>query len=413
MSALARLLHKEGCKVSGSDSTKSATTELLAKEEINVNFCTNLPAVERAETIVVSSAIPNDNEELVYAKKLGKKIMGRGELLGKIASKYHNVIAVSGAHGKTTTTALIASIFESAGKQPTVHIGGLLCEYDSNLILGKQDYFITEACEYKDNFLYLKPTFGVVLNVEAEHLDYFKTFEGVKCSFKRFVSQCEYCIAPSGFGGNLPKFSAKCIKEDECGLHLKLYREGKFYAKVDCGLFGLHNVTNIIAAVDCADYFRVSKEVVVQGLKAFKGVKRRYEQYRLGKGKVIFDYAHHPTEIVKSIEVTRRYCKGRLTVIFQPHTYSRTKMLFNDFVNCFGSKVDNMIVFKTYSAREPYDFQGDAKRLCEVLSLSRDCKFSEDYTLLETIKSSLAQDDIVLVLGAGDFYDKVNFNILD
>lgn len=413
MSALARLLLNEGHYVAGSDITESKLTEDLQSEGIKVNYQANLEDISIADIVVVNSAISENNEELCEAKRLHKIVVGRGELLGLIAKKYKNVIAISGAHGKTTTTALIASIFRKAGVNPTVHIGGVLTGDNSNLILGDKDYFITEACEYKDNFLYLKPTFGVVLNVEPEHLDYFKCFEGVKRSFRQFITQCEYSLAPVEFGGNKLNYSAHNVSQDENGLHFDCYHDNDFYAKLDCKIYGLHNVQNLLTAVQVANYFNIAKDAVIDGLAEYRGVKRRYEIYKLGKGKLIFDYAHHPTEIKKSILTTQNFCQGRLIVVFQPHTYSRTKMLFHDFVEAFDCGLDKAIIFKTYSAREKYDAVGDAKRLFNDLKDKIDCEYSEDYRLLEKLKLILKDNDIVLVLGAGDFYDKVDFNIFD
>ena len=406
MSALACLLQEFGEEVAGSDACANETVHNLLVRGIPVTIGADYTKVHDADIVVVSSAIPVDNEELVLATKLNKKIISRGELLGEISRRYENVIAVSGAHGKTTTTALIASIFRKLN--PTVHIGGILCENNSNFILGDKKYFITEACEYKDNFLYLKPSLGVVLNVEAEHLDYFKSFEGVKMSFNRFINNCENCIVLSDDESLKLEFCAVNIVQDEKGLHFDCYHEGGYLGAVSCPVYGVHNVQNILTAIQVAVHYGISFKDIAEGLKAFKGVKRRFEKYNLGKGSLIFDYAHHPTEIEKSIATAKGFCKGELVVIFQPHTYSRTKALYSDFLTCL-KKADKVVVFKTYSAREDYDYYGDAKRLAEGLA----CEYSEDYGVLDYLKHNIREDDVVLVLGAGDFYDKVDRNKLE
>lgn len=412
MSALAWLIKMQGYEVSGYDAVKSEITNRLASEDIRVDFQANFKALKDVDIVVISSAIPEDNEQVTYAKSLNKEILTRGQLLGQVASEYQNVIAVSGAHGKTTTTALIASIFMQAGKKPTVHIGGLLCENNSNLVIGEKGVFITEACEYKDNFLQLYATFGIVLNVEAEHLDYFKTFEGVKCSFRRFLSQCDNFIAPTEFGGKSLKFVCENAVEDENGLTLNVKKGGEFFGSVFCPVHGEHNIQNILTSIETADFFGIEKDDIVKGLANYRGVKRRFEKHKFpNNAKLIFDYAHHPTEIEKSIKTVKNFCKGRLIVLFQPHTYSRTKLLFSDFIRVL-SGVDKVIVFMTYSARETYDELGDAKTLYYVLREKVDCEYSEDFDLLSSLKHSLRPQDILLVLGAGDFYDRCNFSSL-
>lgn len=408
MSALALLLKQDGQKVVGYDSTPSELTKRLEGQGIRIYYNEILTPLNHADIIVVSSAIKEDDKVLLYAKSLHKKIMTRGELLGQISKDYKNVIAISGAHGKTTTTALISSIFIAAGLNPTVHIGGLLCEQNSNVIAGTKDFFITEACEYKDNFLYLNPTLSVVLNVEAEHLDYFKTFENVQKSFLQFIKQSKNTIAPPPYSKEESYFSFKNYKEDISGLKFDCYYNDSFFIKIKCNLHGLHNVKNILTAIEVANFFGVRKKDIQKGIAYFKGVKRRFEKHRFYNGStLIFDYAHHPTEIERVLATVKSICKGRLYVIFQPHTYSRTKLFFSDFVNCF-KRADEVMIFKTYPAREPYDENGDAKRLYEVLSSFTRVSYSEDYNILTSF-GDLKENDVVLVLGAGDFYDKCKF----
>ena len=184
MSALAVFLKKEGNDVSGSDSNPE--NHILYENGISVFNKANLKKIEECDVVTFSSAIKEDNEDLKYAKHLGKKILSRGELLGEISKKYKNVIAVAGSHGKTTTTALIYNVLKMAGKNPTLHLGGILKEENSNFVIGDKEYFVTEACEYCDNFLFLKPTISVVTNIEPEHLDYFKTFENIKKAFEKY-----------------------------------------------------------------------------------------------------------------------------------------------------------------------------------------------------------------------------------
>lgn len=410
MSALALLLKHNGNEVAGYDAVKSEITHKLEQQGINVNYIDDFSQMQGSDVVVVSSAISQEDKGVLYAKSLGLQLISRGELLGRISRKYENVIAVSGAHGKTTTTALIAKIFKTAKLNPTVHIGGILAEEKSNLVVGDKHFFITEACEYKDNFLYLNPTFGVVLNVEAEHLDYFKTFENVKKSFRQFISQSQNYIAPYEFSGKRSLFSFENYSEDIKGMQFDCFKNGEKYLTIKSNLHGKHNLQNILTAVEVSDFYGVDKQYIQQGLANFKGVQRRFEKYEFTNGStLIFDYAHHPTEIKKVVTTVRNICKGKLVVVFQPHTYSRTKAFFSDFVECLKF-ADKAIIFKTYSARELFDMEGDAFRLYEVLKGEMSCQYSEDYHLLNAM-NDLEKDDVVLVLGAGDFYDKCDLTI--
>lgn len=410
MSSLALLLKHNGNEVAGYDAVKSEITHKLEQQGINVKYIDDFSQMQGSDVVVVSSAISQEDKGVLYAKGLGLQLISRGELLGRISREYENVIAVSGAHGKTTTTALIAKIFKTARLNPTVHIGGILAEEKSNLVLGDKKFFITEACEYKDNFLYLNPTFGVVLNVEAEHLDYFKTFENVKKSFRQFISQSQNYIAPYEFSGKRSLFSFANYSEGIKGMQFDCFKNGKKYLTIKSNLHGKHNLQNILTAIEVADFFGVDKQYIQQALAEFKGVQRRFEKHEFTNGSMlIFDYAHHPTEIKKVVSTVRNICKGKLIVVFQPHTYSRTKAFFSDFIECLNF-ADEAVIFKTYSAREQFDAEGDAYRLYEVLKEKIPCQYSEDYHLLNSI-GNLGKEDVVLVLGAGDFYDKCDLII--
>ncbi len=413
MSVLSRLMKVDGYCIGGSDCCRSVMTEKLKKLGIDVFYKSNIQAIKNAKHIVVSSAIPSDNEELCLAYQLNKPIFSRGEFLGKIAKKYQNVIAVSGAHGKTTTTALIAEIFYKAGLNPTVHIGGVMKMCKDNMIEGGKDFFITEACEYKDNFLYLKPTYSVVLNIEAEHLDYFKTFSNVKKSFQKFVDNSQNFVAKQGLFKNGFKigkdYDYSEFYEDLTGISFNCLKNNETYLKIQSTLHGRHNVDNILSAIAVAGHFGISKDIIETSIKDFQGVERRFEHHEFyNRSTLIFDYAHHPTEIKCVIQTVRQLCKGKLIVLFQPHTYSRTIKLFPEFLKCFKG-ADRIVIFKTYSAREKFNKQGCAKNLYNQLKKIYECKYSQNFNILKSLKNEVKEGDCVLVLGAGDFYDKCRF----
>lgn len=401
MSALAILSKKSGKVVGGSDINRNVS--LLQKEDIDVDFEPNFDSIKNSKLIVVSSAISDSDEQVVYARSIKKKILTRGEFLGRLARGYKNIIAVAGAHGKTTTTGLVYSIFKSAGKNPTVHIGGILRDTKTNYVFGGDEFFITEACEYKNNFLNLAPTLSVVLNVESEHLDFFKNFENVEKAFKTFVSNSKFAITCDGFGDFKKHFSYQNFSDGELCCEFDVFEDSNFYGHIKTHLHGRHNAENILYALEVGRFFNLDKEKILEGVSNFQGIERRQEEYHFKRGKIIYDYAHHPTEILKSITDLRERFDGKIIVLFQPHTYSRTKNFLADFVSVL-KKADEVVIFKTYSARESFDEHGDAKRIYEELKDVLKASYSEDYHILE--KFDVKEHEVLLVLGAGDFYDK-------
>lgn len=432
MSALAVFLKKEGNIVSGSDIQKA--TEILKENKIIV-YKQNREKIEKSDIVVFSSAIKEDNEDFKFAKKIGKKIISRGELLGEISKNYQNVVAVAGSHGKTTTTALIYNILKIAGEKPSLHLGGILKEEKTNFMIGEKKYFVTEACEYCDNFLYLKPKVSVVTNIEPEHLDYFKTFENQKNSFDKFKKQSEVVF-------DKKNFYAKNIGYNKNGklcfdlfflsknlFNLKICKKGiKNFKKTQKNVKNLikilkikkkydfllpkkeHfcvnicekvNIENIYFAYVVCDFLGISKKNIKKGIENFKGVKLRFEKVITKKfANVILDYAHHPTEIQKTIETAEEIFFGRKIIyIFQPHTFSRTKNLLNEFLFTFKN-IDNLFLFKTYSAREKESDGISAKELKEILKGK--CEYFDNVQdLLSRLKHE-SENVVLIFIGAGD-----------
>ena len=405
MSALAHLVLKSSDIVQGSDIKKNAETEILERLGVKIFYGHNKKNIFGANIVVSSGAIADSNPELKEAKSMGIKIMSRGELLGELAKKYKNVIAISGAHGKTSTTEMLAEIFEYCGKNPTVHLGGISNSFGSNLKIGGKKFFITEACEYKNSFLSLAPSFGVILNVEPEHLDFFKTFKNVKESFANFEKHCKKCIKLTKKRGIYQVFlknvffEAKNISHlGHCHYGYDLFKNNKFLGKVELGAFGKHNVPNSLCAIIAALEYKLPFKKIVEALKNYKGVKRRFEVVSK-RPLVIHDYAHHPTEIAKTIASAKKIPHKKLIVAFQPHTFSRTLSLKNEFVRTLGF-CDKLFLIKTYSAREKPLPGGSAKDLAALLPHSTYCGSMEKaYSL---IGKTLCPNDILLILGAGN-----------
>lgn len=399
MSALAMVLKDKGNLVGGSDITESDATKMLERAGVVVDFELAEEKIVRADYVICSSAIRNDNIYLQKAQKLGKKIFTRGQLLGAIAAQYDKVIAVAGSHGKTTTTALIYEVLKSAGRNPTLHLGGYRCDDGKNLHIGGREIFVTEACEYYDNFLNLHPYIAVVTNLEAEHMDYFKTFNRQKRSFEQFKSQSKYVIDDSG------GFSAKNIRHKRNGeLSFSLYENGQKLFRLHLQICEEVNTQNCIYAFRVCRLLGISDEEIKVGLENFKGVKTRFERVSCGRfDNVLCDYSHHPTEIDNAISSARKiFKKKRLVVVFQPHTFSRTRDFLERFVEVLA-KVDEPILFRTYSAREKECDGVSAKGLADALiEKNPNTKYADNFEELMKCLDGFDRGDVLMFVGAGD-----------
>lgn len=414
MSGLASIVIARGGRVSGSDISLSQETDKLKSlgaiiyaehNASNITIDINL--------VVYTAAISSNNPELICARKLGIKVMERAEFLGLIASTYKHVIAVAGTHGKTTTTALVSEILYLAGFNPTIHIGGESIGLKGNTIIGDSDLFVVEACEYKESFRYLKPYIGIITNIEADHLDYYKDYEDVRAAFLRFASRSEKLISLNS--DNLSHSEHQTIFGDWEIKHLEFVGDGYnfnvFFKKDFLGSFrinmlGEHNVTNALFAIATAYSLGVDINIIDKALSGFMGVERRYETiHRFKNGcSVIIDYAHHPTELNASIMGLEGVYK-RTLYVFQPHTYSRTLRLFGEFIGVL-EKLENLIIYETYAAREAVLDGGSAIDLYNAL-MSKDKAnkniqyFNSVEDLMRLIECKSREFDCILVLGAG------------
>ena len=406
MSALAQLLFSKGYYVQGSDKHSSSNTEKLKKLGINVFIGHNENNVYGCDCVVYNYAIQENNPELKFAKENNLKIITRAELLGRLADTYENVISVSGAHGKTTTTAMISEIFLEANLKPTIHIGGSLNKLNNNCLLGENKFFITEACEFKDSFLSLSSSVGVILNIANEHLDYFKSFENIKKSFDKFASNSSKVVCDNdlkvdnsitfGAGG---RYQSKDIVFTKKYTKFKVIKDNQEYLSVTLKAHGEHNVNNALASIIVADLYNIDKKHIKSALKNFGGIKRRFEVIK-NSPFIIHDYAHHPDEIRSTIKTLKSIYKGKITVVFQPHTYSRTKSLMQEFIDALRL-ADNVYMYKTYSSREKYYKKGSARYLYE--KLKQVGVSSKYYNSMKMIASDIKhKKKCILVLGAGN-----------
>ena len=374
MSSLAVFSAVKGNLVSGSDISESENLKTLSNFGITYHIGHKKVNIEtfNPDEVVINCAIKEDNDELVWAKENNKKIVSRAKLLGNLSKEFKNIIAISGTHGKTTTTALIGEIFIEANKKPSIHVGGVLKKCDSSFLIGEKRFFITEACEYKNSFLELSPSVGVVLNVEPDHLDFFKDIKEINSSFNQFLSnsktkifkinEFEYMLKNEKIS-NI--FSARNLKKLEHGYSFDFYKNEELIGTIKTNFLGEHNVKNSLVACIVANYCKIPIKTIKKAIKNFSGVKRRFEEIcKINKSIVVHDYAHHPTEITKVIQQAKQF--GKVLTVFQPHTFSRTKKLFSEFTSCFNES-DGLILIKTYPAREEEIESATAKALFDTI----------------------------------------------
>ena len=405
MSALAFFCLDMGLNVSGSDRSNSEIITKLKNAGVKIYLKHNPENIHNNTDIVVyTSAINEHNSELLMAKQKCGCVLERADFLQIISSQYKKIIAVSGTHGKTTTCGMLASIFSCAGLNPTVHVGGIINQINSNFIIGDKNYFITEACEYKKHLLKLKPTISAVLNIEPDHMECYKNFNQLKNCFLRFLKKGKYCVSAENIKlknhtNYLSKYIPINITLNENGCYSFSVVNSKANLTISLSVVGKHNINNALCAISISKLCGIADEHIEQGIKNFKGVKRRFEVLgKLNNSNIIRDYAHHPTEIKTTINTLKELNKPYV-IIFQPHTYSRTLKLLSEFKEVFKN-YKNIIIYKTYSARENKSMGLTAKQLC---SHCENLLYVGTKARLNKIVSELSEQNInIAFVGAGD-----------
>lgn len=414
MSALAFCLAGRGYTVTGSDLAPNEYTARLERAGVRVAYGHAAANVAGAEAVVVSSAVSENNAELAAARAHGLRVFGRAELLALLAEDYGHVVCVAGCHGKTTATAMCAHVLNACAGSCSAHIGGLDLDYGNFYDAGKK-FFVTEACEYKANFLKLRPEVAVLLNTDADHLESYGGEEQLLAAYERFARSAKAAIvcAEDRIAARIPAALTFAVAGDADVTAENLRSAGGRYSfslrvcdappvRAALNVYGRHNVYNALAAAAVAAYYGYPPAFAAEGLRAFRGIARRFEKLgTLNGAAVIADYAHHPREIAAALSAARELCGGRLFAVFQPHTYSRTRMLFSSFVSVLSS-VENLMIYKTYPAREYFDAAGSALTLAESLP---NALYAERVREMEIyLRCSLRQGDLALILGAGDIY---------
>lgn len=429
MSGLAEILLKEGFTVSGSDIHQSPMTDRLEQKGAHIFFQQTAENISSDIDLVVYTAAINfdTNEEYKEAVRQGIPVMKRATLLGQLMHNYKNAIAVSGTHGKTTTTSMLSEILLAANTDPTISVGGILDAIGGNIRVGHSDTFITEACEYTNSFLEFFPKISIILNIEEDHMDFFKDIDDIRKSFRAFahklpdygylvlngqIDDIPYIVdglkadyVTFGLNNHDFDFNAQNISYDELGhASFDYYKKDVLIDHIHLNVPGEHNIKNALAAIAVADKLNLSMDAVKKGLLVFTGAKRRFEKKGTCHGfTIIDDYAHHPTEIKATLKACKNYPHHEVWCIFQPHTYTRTYAFLDDFAEAL-SHCDHVIVTDIYAAREKDTGLVSAKDIVDKMAAyDVDARFIKDFDDIEKfILENCKENDLLITMGAGN-----------
>ncbi len=425
MSAIANMLIYFGYRVSGSDRTKTNLTDRLEREGVKIYEGQRAENITSPDLVCYTAAISGDNPELMRAKELGVPCLERAQLLGQLMTLYRYPLAIAGTHGKTTTTSMLSLILLSAEADPTILVGGELPQIEGNYKIGNRDYLVCEACEYVESFLNFNPFLSIITNIEADHLDYFGNLTNIISAFQKFarlnsplghiivcsddkntlsvVQNVKSSVIKYGINDKNADFIAKIVgKNGKNGVSFEIRHKGEVFVSLDMQVAGEHNVYNATAAAAAAYALGIDKDAIKAGLEAFGGTKRRFEKLGEFNGvTVIDDYAHHPTEISATLKTAKGLGYNNVWCVFQPHTYSRTKGLFEDFTKVLPL-ADRLIITDVYSAREKYTGEIHS---CDLALSTHGAMYMNDFgAIVRYIKTNAKEGDLVLTVGAGDVF---------
>lgn len=390
MSGIASLLLNKGYNVSGSDRGLSDRVKNLKENGAKIYIGQSKDNIKNPDLVIYTDAILDDNEELIAARNLDIPVVSRGVFLGALMKNYENSIAVSGSHGKSTTTSMISKILLNSKEDATILLGGELDEMKGNVHVGENKYLVTEACEYKGNIRYFFPQTVIVLNIDEDHLDYYKDLNNIVDTFKEYLQNQDensktiinlneennklildsvkgelITYAQENFDAD---YVAHNIKFDDIGRpNFDLKMKNGMVEHFELGVIGRHNINNAMAAIISTFENGIDLKTIKENIKEYSGLKRRMEIVgHVNNATIMTDYGHHPSEIEVTLDALKEHTEGKLVCIWQPHTYSRTKSLFNDFLNCFDS-ADEVIITDIYAAREKYDPTIHSKDVVDAL----------------------------------------------
>lgn len=425
MSGLAAVLLNNGFKVSGSDSKESKITNSLKEKGAEIYIGHKRENLQNVDLVVYTAAIPSDNPEILEAKENNIHLMDRAEFLGLIMKGHKYNVAVAGTHGKTTSTSMITNITLKGNLDPTILVGGELDIIGGNYRIGSSDYFVTEACEYKESFLKFYPYVGIILNIDADHLDYYRDLNHIIETFKKFstlIPEDGYLIGYNGdknvrgileeakcntlsYGLEDADVTARNIEFNNKGCAtFTVNKKGEDLFTVSLNMPGTHNILNALSTICVGLIFNIPFEKIAEGLNECKGAHKRFEYKGEINGiTIIDDYAHHPVEIQATLNTAKKIPHGKTYCVFQPHTYTRTKTLFDEFTTAFKDS-DELILMDIYAAREKdtglvsSDELGDAIRKTGLKCTN---VHSHDEAVAY-LKKVAKKDDMILTVGAGD-----------
>ena len=426
MSGIAEILHSWGFEVTGSNNSVNENTDKLLNNGIQVKIGHNAENVIGSDVVVYTAAISKDNPELLHANELGIPTIERATFLGELTRCFENTITIAGTHGKTTTTSMVSLCFLEAQKDPTIQVGATLPEIDGNYLVGNSEDFIIESCEYVESFLKFSPKSELILNIDNDHLDYFKTFDNIKNAFVKYVKLLpdDGLLVVNGDDSNcldLLKFTnAKCLTygisnkntdffavniafDDNGCAEFDVYNKNSLFGRFKLSVPGMHNVLNSLGCIALCSAYGLSVEHIQSGLLKFKGACRRFEYKGIINGANIYDdYGHHPTEILATAKALMAKKYNKSWVIFQPHTYSRTKNLLTEFAQVLLN-FDNVIIVDIYAAREANTYGITSLDLVnKIKEFGKEALYIPEFEeCVSYLKSHVDTGDIVLTLGAG------------
>ncbi len=431
MYAIAAMLKNDGYEVTGSDMQESTNTKYLESLGILVTIGHNNEIIKNADLVIYTAAIKDDDIELSFAKKMGIECVERALFLGEYTKQYDNLICISGTHGKSTTTSMVATIFLNANLNPTINIGAFLKKINGNYYIGEKKYFILEACEYVDSFLHFHPTSEIILNIDNDHLDYFKNIDNTKKSFQKYINLLPnngYLIINADDKNikdlNLPldktktygitnkaDLMAKNISYGNLGFPtFDIYYNDEYYDTFTLNVLGTHNILNALAATLMCINYNIDKKVIKESLKEFSGVGRRFEYLgEYNKAHIFDDFAHHPTEIESTYNSSKAIKHNETWAIFQSHTYSRTYEHLKDFAKIL-SKFDHIIICDIYPARETNIWNIKEEDLVNLIKKNNtNVIHIPTYDEIATyLKAHVKPNDLILTIGAGPINNVAN-----
>ncbi|WP_306483205.1 UDP-N-acetylmuramate--L-alanine ligase [Anaerococcus sp.] len=427
MSGLAQLLLAKGYEVSGSDRSDSKIINHLRELGVKISIGQKKENITNPDLVIYTDAILDDNEELIAAKKLNVPVVTRGVFLGALMRNYKNSIAVSGSHGKSTTTSMISKILMHSDKDATILLGGELDEMKGNVRVGSEEYLVTEACEYKGNIRYYYPQTLIVLNIDEDHLDYYKDLADIVDTFREYLTnQDENSMTITNLNeennrlifdsvkGKLITYAQENDEADYCAFNIKFDEIGRpnFDLRMrngdvehfELGVIGRHNINNAMASIIATYENGIDVETIRKNILKYEGLDRRMQIIgEVDDATIMTDYGHHPSEIKVTLDALKEHTKGRLICVWQPHTYSRTKTLFDDFLTCFDSS-DEVIITDIYAAREKFDPSIHSKDVVDALvKQGINAKYIGEFEdCRDYIYKEIKKDDLVLTTGCGN-----------